>query len=88
MTFPNIERRVVPPRGSRGSNQAIIRAMEKARYVEKDGKVVLEGEGVLVESRAKGNSFWSSGKKMGLKIIRRTEEGGKVRCWVLDPEEE
>lgn len=80
---PKIETRPVPPRGLKGSNMAIIRSMEPAKYVLVDGRKVLQGDSYLCPNVAKANSFWSSARKIGLGMIRRTEENG-TRVWVVE----
>ena len=80
------ETKVIPARGARGSNQCILRAMKPAQWVVgDDDQPVLEGDSHLCDTRSKSNSFFSSARKMGLKLIRRQEDGGMIRFWVAPP---
>lgn len=83
MSAPTIEQKRIPPRGAKGSNQSIIRAMKPARVVTEAGKKVLIGDSYLCPTRSKSNSFFSSARKMGLFLVRRSEDGG-TRCWVVE----
>lgn len=79
-----IESKIIPPRGARGSNQSIIRAMKPAIVTtDEQGKKVLKGDSYLCTTKMKANSFWSSARKMGLGMVRRSEDGG-TRCWVIE----
>lgn len=79
-----IEQKVAPPRGGRGSNQSILRAMKVAEWiVDEKGEVVPKGDSYLCETRSKSNSFFSSARKMGKTLVRRAEDGG-IRFWVVE----